>query len=280
MTVAPYTMLTRENPKSDCTRFGYQISGVCIGVRSVAIGLLLRCSLKGTQLTGPSTHSLMSPRREQTPFEITIPDYRKRILLSLAKALILPPLLTSFAFRIACPSLALWYYIPFAFLSIPLSVVLRSHYTVWTQDRDAARLGAQPIPRVCGRWPGNLDVVLRMLKSFESDYVLQGFADLFHEYDCTTLNTRFFWDDQVYSRPSPRAPSMPPTLLPLRSSPWTRRSSGLWRIPASLTSKRAFYGTSACTSFPHPFFSPSQQALFFFWNSDKLLGTGLFNACV
>ena len=48
-----------------------------------------------------------------------------------------------------------------------------------------------------GRWPGNLDVVLRLLKSFEGDYVLQGFADLFEEYGCTTLNTRFFWYDQV-----------------------------------------------------------------------------------
>jgi hypothetical protein len=193
----------------------------------------------------------MSPPREQTAFEKTIPDYRKRILVSLAKAIVLPPLLTCLAFRIACPSLSVWYYLPLAFLNIQLSIVIRSHYSVWAQDRDAARLGAQTIPRVCGRWPGNLDVVLRMLKSFESDYVLQGFADLFDEYGCTTLNTRFFWDDQVYSRPSPRASfhAMPThILLPLRSSPWTRRSSGLWRIRASPTSKRAFYGTSACTS--------------------------------
>ena len=36
-----------------------------------------------------------------------------------------------------------------------------------------------------------------MLKSFEDGYVLRGFADLFADYGCTTLNTRFFWDDQV-----------------------------------------------------------------------------------
>jgi cytochrome P450 len=139
----------------------------------------------------------MSPPRKLTLFEKTIPDYRKRILLSFSKALIVPPLFTCLALRFACSSL--WFYLPLALLSIPLTIVLRSHYTIWAQDREAARLGAQPITRVSGRWPGNLDVVLRLLKSFESDYVLQGFADLFDEYGCTTLNTRFFWDDQIIS---------------------------------------------------------------------------------
>ena len=155
----------------------------------------------------------MSPRRELTAFEKTIPDYRKRILVSLSKALIVPPLLTCLALRLACRSLSLWFYLPLAFLSIPLIIALRSHYALWAQDREAARLGAQPITRVCGRWPGNLDVVLRMLKSFESGYILQGFADLFDEYGCTTLNTRFFWDDQVTTKsPFPRGPSMGLTL--------------------------------------------------------------------
>jgi hypothetical protein len=203
----------------------------------------------------------MSPRRELTAFEKTIPDYRKRILFSLSKALIFPPLLTCLALRFACRSLSFWLYLPLAIISIPLTVVLRSHYTVWSQDREAARLGAQPIPRVCGRWPGNLDVVLRMLKSFESDYVLQGFADLFDEYDCTTLNTRFFWDDQVCRLSLPRTfDAKTLTLLPLRSSPWTRRYSGLWRIQASPTSKKVFYGTSGCTSFPSFFFSVFSSA--------------------
>ena len=60
-------------------------------------------------------------------------------------------------------------------------------------------MGTHPITRVCGRWPGNLDIVLRLLKSFEREYVLQAFADLFAEYGCTTLNTRIFWSDQVSS---------------------------------------------------------------------------------
>jgi hypothetical protein len=143
----------------------------------------------------------MAPRRNLTAFEKTIPDYRKRILLSLAKAIVLPPLLSSLVLCLVCRSASKWLCLPLAFLSIPIFIALRSQYTLWAQDREAARLGAQPITRVCGRWPGNLDIVLRLLKAFESGYVLQGFADLFAEYGCTTLNTRFFWDDQVRTRP-------------------------------------------------------------------------------
>lgn len=151
-----------------------------------------------------SSTILMAPRRQLTAFEKTIPDYRKRILISLAKAFIVPPLLTTLALRILCRSLPLFIYLPLLLLSIPIAIGLRSQYTLWSQDKEAARMGAKPITRVRGRWPGNLDVVLRLVKSFESGYVLQGFSDLFAEYDCTTLNTRFFWDDQV------SAPARPP----------------------------------------------------------------------
>ena len=144
----------------------------------------------------------MAPRRPLTAFEKTIPDYRKRILLSFAKALIVPPLVTVLLLRLVCGSgggsLSLFtVYLPLALLSIPIAIGLRSQYTQWSQDREAVSMGAKPITRVRGRWPGNLDIVLRLLKSFESGYVLQGFADLFAEYGCATLNTRFFWDDQV-----------------------------------------------------------------------------------
>lgn len=70
---------------------------------------------------------------------------------------------------------------------------------MWTQGRAAKQLNANPIPRVVGKWPGNLDVVLRMVKLFETGYVFQGFSELFAEYQCTTLNTRIFWTDQVGS---------------------------------------------------------------------------------
>ena len=143
----------------------------------------------------------MAPRRQLTAFEKTIPDYRKRILISLAKAFVVPPLITILVLRLLLYRRSVSFlsvYFPLVLLSIPIAIGLRSQYTLWCQDREAARMGAKVITRVRGRWPGNLDVVLNLLKSFESGYVLQGFADLFAEYGCTTLNTRFFWDDQVF----------------------------------------------------------------------------------
>jgi hypothetical protein len=169
----------------------------------------------------------MSPRRKPTSFEKSIPDYRKRILISLARSLLVPPLVTYFALPLAWRSLSPWLSFPLVLLSIPLTICLRSYYTLWVQDREAARLGAQPITRVRGRWPGNIDVVLRLVKSFESGYVLQCFADLFEEYGCTTLNTRFLWDDQV-STAYRHFPAIRTGYLRarIRSSPWTKRSSG------------------------------------------------------
>ncbi|KAJ7679274.1 cytochrome P450 [Mycena polygramma] len=138
-----------------------------------------------------------APKRKPTSFERNIPDYRKRIVVSVAKALFLPPLLSV---AVLCALFGLRLNIIVlgaATLSIPLAISARSYLSLKAQDRAARNLGAKVIPRVKGKWPGNLDVALRVVKSFEEGYVLQIFADLLHEYDTTTLNTRLFWDDQI-----------------------------------------------------------------------------------
>ncbi|KAF7294859.1 putative cytochrome P450 monooxygenase CYP63 [Mycena indigotica] len=63
--------------------------------------------------------------------------------------------------------------------------------------RTAKRFGAQQIPRVVGKWPGNIDVLLRMMKAFKTSYVLDVYLQLFEEYQCTTLNTRLLWMDTI-----------------------------------------------------------------------------------
>ncbi|KAJ7187837.1 cytochrome P450 monooxygenase CYP63 [Mycena filopes] len=136
-------------------------------------------------------------KRQITSFERSIPDYRKRILLSLGKALIIPPLVS---LVLLCLVLGLPLGIRTAIvaaLSIPLAISMRSSLTLWAHERAAKSLDATVIPRVKGKWPGNLDVAIRLLKSFEQGYVLQVFADLLREHDTTTLNTRLFWDDQM-----------------------------------------------------------------------------------
>ncbi|KAJ7159063.1 cytochrome P450 monooxygenase CYP63 [Mycena crocata] len=140
---------------------------------------------------------MAASKRKITSFERSIPDYRKRILVSLAKALCVPPLLS-----LAVLCLVLGYPLDAfsvfaAVISIPATISIRSYLSMRAQDRTAKRLNATVIPRVKGKWPGNLDVALRVVKSFEEGYVLQIFADLFREYDTTTVNTRLFWDDQM-----------------------------------------------------------------------------------
>lgn len=57
--------------------------------------------------------------------------------------------------------------------SIFVVAFLRSQWTRWSQYREMKRLGAVPVPVVKGKWPGNLDVLLGLLKSFREDYATQ-----------------------------------------------------------------------------------------------------------
>lgn len=172
--------------------FSFQCGGSNLTVRrrpEVAL-LLTDCD--------SSSPTMAAPKREITSFERSIPDYRRRILVSLVKALFLPPLLSLIVIRLVAGSQLNGFVMMTAILSIPLTISARSYISLWAQDSAARKLGATVIPRVKGKWPGNLDVALRVVKSFEEGYVLQIFADLLHEYHTTTVNTRLFWDDQVF----------------------------------------------------------------------------------
>lgn len=69
----------------------------------------------------------------------------------------------------------------------------------WTrrQRKLAEQLGARPVPCVVGRWPGNLDILLKMMGAFKTSYILDVYLQLFEEYQCTTLNLRILWGDNV-----------------------------------------------------------------------------------
>lgn len=59
------------------------------------------------------------------------------------------------------------------------------------------RLGAREIPCIRGAWPGNIDILLKMLHAFKTSYIGDVYLQLFEEYQCTTLNTRILWTDHV-----------------------------------------------------------------------------------
>ncbi|KAG1748095.1 cytochrome P450 monooxygenase CYP63 [Suillus lakei] len=104
--------------------------------------------------------------------------YRFRILKDIFQGLVAPPVLVS----LCCRTLNLrfgWWSIPAYLLAIPLAAF------------------SEPIPRVVGKWPGNIDVMLKLKKGLASQYIYEPFLELFEEYQCTTLNTRFLWVDNI-----------------------------------------------------------------------------------
>ncbi|QRW23885.1 cytochrome P450 family protein [Rhizoctonia solani] len=71
------------------------------------------------------------------------------------------------------------------------------------REREAKRLGARVVPRVKGKWPGNIDIMLKLVKSLHGSYVASVLDELSKEYG-NTFNMRLLWDDMA---------SLPPSLL-------------------------------------------------------------------
>ncbi|KAF8629726.1 hypothetical protein AX15_003304 [Amanita polypyramis BW_CC] len=123
-------------------------------------------------------------------------NYRLRLLLDLSRIILAPSLALTTIARIADWHLG-WHSLP-AYLSfIILWSFIRGKWILWSQHQEAQRMGAAPIPRVVGKWPGNIDVLLRMLRDFRDSYILDPYLHLFQEYESTTLNLRILWTDTI-----------------------------------------------------------------------------------
>jgi hypothetical protein len=115
---------------------------------------------------------------------------------SLIKTWICPPFLLSllveyFDLNVSIPALVLLH-----MLTIPSLYILRTHISVYRSDRAAHRLGAKPIPRVKGKLPLNVDVVLDWAKSGSEEEVGRMMVLLGRKYG-KTYNTRALGEDQV-----------------------------------------------------------------------------------
>lgn len=124
--------------------------------------------------------------------------YRVRLLCDLFWTLLLPVLvlflvLSQRQYRLGVLSLPA--HVAFIFLW----GTTRNLYRRSMQEREARLLGARLIPCVVGKWPGNIDVLLNMIRAFKSSYVLDVYLQLFEEYQCTTINTRILWSDAIIS---------------------------------------------------------------------------------
>ncbi|KAF8573587.1 cytochrome P450 [Ramaria rubella] len=99
-------------------------------------------------------------------------------------------------FRLSCKCTYFGSAAPFSFIGVAY-LYLQVIYESYQQSSAAFSLNATPIPRVVGKWPGNLDIMLRMVQNLKKGYPMQVFADLFEQYNCQTLNLRVLWDDVI-----------------------------------------------------------------------------------
>ncbi|WWC86142.1 uncharacterized protein L201_001014 [Kwoniella dendrophila CBS 6074] len=119
---------------------------------------------------------------------------------ALFKTVILPPLLFSLV-TISLPQLFNGFFflrLLGYILSFPITYVIRSHISVFLSTRQAKSLGAIDIPRVKGRWPLNLDILVDWAKSGSEEEVGRMMVLLSRKYG-KTYNTRVLGEDQIIS---------------------------------------------------------------------------------
>ncbi|KAG1903101.1 cytochrome P450 [Suillus fuscotomentosus] len=78
----------------------------------------------------------------------------------------------------------------------PLGLAAHIFVDVISQRRKATRLGARLVPRIQGRWPGNLDKLVNTIQRFKVEYLGQPVLDEMKELG-PTLNYRCLWEDYI-----------------------------------------------------------------------------------
>ncbi|KAF5345213.1 hypothetical protein D9756_011554 [Leucocoprinus leucothites] len=123
-------------------------------------------------------------------------NFRARLFMDLFSALIIPPVVLSLVLRLC--AIRPGRLTPLLYLIFILGwAISKGAYASSKQRRLAEQLGARPVPCVVGKWPGNIDILLKMMGSFKTSYVLDVYLQLFEEYQCTTLNLRILWGDNI-----------------------------------------------------------------------------------
>ncbi|KAG9087188.1 hypothetical protein FRC06_002688, partial [Ceratobasidium sp. 370] len=129
-------------------------------------------------------------------------NHRRALLTSLARFIGLPVTLVYVGFGFSKFHSTSWLHtilvgILYIF-SVPLFWSVRNVVRLRLQDREARRLGARPIPRIKGKWPGNIDVLVDMFKTMQKGYI----GEWVHKMSLTygpTFNTRVFWEDVIFT---------------------------------------------------------------------------------
>ncbi|KAI6119977.1 cytochrome P450 [Pisolithus croceorrhizus] len=88
-----------------------------------------------------------------------------------------------------------WLRISAYLFSIPFSVACSVLYTHLRDEREAARRGAVLAPRVKSKWPGGLDTILSVSRTFQNAHIGAPFDQYCQEYD-PVVNVRILFEDQ------------------------------------------------------------------------------------
>jgi len=128
--------------------------------------------------------------------------HRRALLFNLARFVGLPVLLTHLILRFAGFCSTSWLHtvaVGIVYItSVPLFWSVRNVVTMRLQDREARRLGARPIPRIKGKWPGNVDVLVDMFTTMQRGYIGEWVQKMALIYG-PTFNTRVFWQDVIWT---------------------------------------------------------------------------------
>ncbi|KIM86057.1 hypothetical protein PILCRDRAFT_816605 [Piloderma croceum F 1598] len=90
----------------------------------------------------------------------------------------------------------IWALVTGGALGIPVVIIAQLVWAEIYQRRRAAALGARFVPRVVGRWPGNIDVLIDAIEKMRNSYPADGQWDLMKHYG-TTYNFYLTWEDTI-----------------------------------------------------------------------------------
>lgn len=122
--------------------------------------------------------------------------YRLRLFYDFVRIFVVPSV--TFAAILSLSKIRLGYFaVPAYFTFLFLAGVTRNAYSDFKLQRKAWRMGGRLPKQVVGKWPGNLDVAIKLGKAAFTMYPGEFYLNLFNEYQCTTLNLKLLWTNMV-----------------------------------------------------------------------------------
>ncbi|KAI0791316.1 cytochrome P450 monooxygenase CYP63 [Abortiporus biennis] len=123
--------------------------------------------------------------------------YRLRLLRDFVRIIIIPSIVLTGILSTTNTKLSLLLSIVAHIAFWFIAGYLRILYGQYRFRQEACSLGGEPIIQVVGKWPGNIDIMLKLKKNYQEGYLYGYQASLFEEYRTNTLNLRILWTDMI-----------------------------------------------------------------------------------